>query len=405
MDSIKLSAVSPYEAERLKALHKYDILDTIPEEEFDALTELAAYICDVPVSLLNLIDESRQWSKSIHGLGEDAREVPRNQTVCQYTILGKDTVEVQDLAKDERFSSFSYVVSEPNLKYYLGAPLINPDGYAIGAICVLDYKAREMSEEQKNALKILSSEVMARLELRRQNKELEEMNSYKTRLLKMLSHDMRSPLNGIIGMSSIIKDELDGSDSEMHELVDIMEQSAFQLNHMIDEMLNYTIIESKGFRLDLKPTSLAEVTNQLKKLYESAAKTKNITLKFELVDMNDPVNLDTEKIEQVLGNLLSNAIKFTKAGGTVTMSISQNSDDALIIKVSDTGIGIDSETSAALFDDKTRIHKSGTQGEKSSGIGLSIVKYFTELHDGSIHIDSVIGKGTTFTVTIPQQSL
>lgn len=262
-----------------------------------------------------------------------------------------------------------------------------------------------MSEEQKSALKILSSEVMARLEIRRQNKELEEMNSYKTRLLKMLSHDMRSPLNGIIGMSSIIKDELDGSDSEMHELVDIMEQSAFQLNHMIDEMLNYTIIESKGFRLDLKPTSLKDVTNQLKKLYESAAKTKNITLKFDLIDIDSPVNLDTEKMEQVIGNLLSNAIKFTKAGGTVTLSISQNSDDALIIKVSDTGIGMDSETSAALFDDKTRIHKSGTQGEKSSGIGLSIVKYFTELHNGSIHVDSVIGKGTTFTVTIPQQSL
>jgi signal transduction histidine kinase len=374
------------------------------EEEFDALTKLAAYICDAPVSLLNMIDESRQWAKSMHGLGEGAREMPRNKTVCQYTILGTETVEVQDLAKDDRFSMFSYVQSEPNLKYYLGAPLIDPDGYAIGAICVLDYKAREMSEEQKKALKILSTEVMARLELRRQNKELEELNSYKTRLLKMLSHDMRSPLNGIIGMSGIIKDELKGSDAEMYELVDIMEQSAFQLNHMIDEMLSYTIIESKGFRLDLKPTPLDETIDQLKKLYESAAKTKKVTLKLGLENIKAPVLLDTEKIEQVLGNLISNAIKFTRSGGVVSLSISKNNSEALVIKVSDTGVGMDSATISTLSDDKSRKHKSGTQGEKSSGIGLSIVKYFTELHYGQIDVESEIGKGTTFTVTIPKQS-
>jgi signal transduction histidine kinase len=405
MESNQPAAISASESERLRALYKYDILDTIPEEEFDALTQLAAYICDAPVSLLNLIDDSRQWAKSIHGLGEDVRELPRNISVCQYTILGKETIEVEDLSKDERFSMFSYVNSEPNLKYYLGAPLIDPDGYAIGAICVLDHKAREMSDEQKKALKILSTEVMARLELRRQNKELEEMNSYKTRLLKMLSHDMRSPLNGIIGMSSIIKDELNGSDSEMFELVDIMEQSAFQLNNMIDEMLSYTIIESKGFRLDLKPTSLNETLNQLKKLYEPASKTKKVTLKFELVDIKDPVLLDTEKIEQVLGNLISNAIKFTRSGGVVSLNIFKNSEDALVIKVSDTGIGMDSDTISALFDDKSGKHKKGTHGEKSSGIGLSIVKYFTELHKGEIGVESTIGKGTTFTVTIPTLSL
>ncbi len=230
------------EKKRLGVLRSYSILDTEPEKEFDDLARLAAELCDAPIARVNLIDKDRQWAKAIHGMNEDSREVPRNTTVCQYTVRDMNVLEVQNLTQDDRFKDFSYVKGEPYLKYYLGAPLLNSEGYAIGALCVLDYRERKMPDEQIEQLKIIASEVMARMELRKQNEELRELNEHKLKLMKMLSHDMRSPLNGIIGMSNMLSETVEGD--EEAEMIELLEQSAMQLNHMVDEILSYSLIES-----------------------------------------------------------------------------------------------------------------------------------------------------------------
>jgi len=166
--------VDESEQKRIEALHAYSVLDTAPEEKFDDLTTFAADLCDAPIARINLIDTSRQWSKSIHGMSEEAREVDRNITVCKYTIQKNEVLEIKNLAEYPRFKDYSYVKEVPKLWYYLGAPLLNPDGYAIGAFCVLDYEDREMPEKQKKQLQIMAGEVMARLELRKQNDKLKE---------------------------------------------------------------------------------------------------------------------------------------------------------------------------------------------------------------------------------------
>lgn len=158
------------ELNRLRALYQYDILDTSPEKEFDDLTELAASICDSPVSMINIIDQSRQWSKSMFGNGEESREMPREESVCTYTIQGDEVFEIEDLSEVNRFSGQPYVLNDPGFKYYLGAPIVDSEGFAVGALCVLDYERRELNEKQKKQLKILAGEVMARLELKKQSK-------------------------------------------------------------------------------------------------------------------------------------------------------------------------------------------------------------------------------------------
>lgn len=385
------------EQKRIEALHAYSILDTAPEEKFDDLTKLAADLCDAPIARINLIDTSRQWAKSLYGMSKETREVPRNITVCQYTIQRKEVLEIKNLAEDSRFKDFSYVKEHPKLQYYLGVPLVDPEGYAIGALCVLDYKEREMPEKQKKQLQILAGEVMARLELRKQNEKLKELNEHKLKLMKMLSHDMRSPLNGIIGMSNMLSEFVEGD--EEAEMIDLLEQSAMQLNQMVDEILSYSLMESKGFTLNTKEVDLENVSESMRRLYQPVARSKNVDLKIGL-RAHDLVCIDNDKFEQIYGNLLSNAIKFTRSGGQVKAEM-ELAGEELKLKVEDSGVGMDESTASDLFQNGTSAPTGGTSGEKSTGLGLAIVKYFVDLHNGVIDVNSKKDKGTTFLITIP----
>lgn len=158
------------EKKRLKVLWQYDVLDTVPEEIFDDLTELAARICEAPIALISLVDENRQWFKSRIGL--TTSETSRDLSFCAHAIKQEGLFIIPDATKDERFASNPLVVSEPKIRFYAGAPLVTPDGYALGTLCVIDKVPRQLRPEQQQALRVLSRHVMTQLELRRHAKEL-----------------------------------------------------------------------------------------------------------------------------------------------------------------------------------------------------------------------------------------
>lgn len=158
------------EIERLKALDDYDILDTLSEHEFDRLTELASIICEVPISLVSLLDEHRQWFKSAVGL--PVKETPRDVSFCRYTITDAQFLEVSDATRDIRFQHNSLVTGGPEIRFYAGYPLIDPDGYALGTLCVIDRKPRTLNENQKRALQLLSEEVISLIVERRKKQDL-----------------------------------------------------------------------------------------------------------------------------------------------------------------------------------------------------------------------------------------
>src|SRR5215831_20251009 len=163
-------APSHAEKQRLKVLWQYEVLDTVPEELFDDLTELAARICEAPIALISLVDEKRQWFKS--KVGTSVNETSRDLSFCAHAIRQSDLFIVPDATKDARFASNPLVTSDPRIRFYAGAPLITADGYALGTLCVIDKVPRELRPEQKQALRILARHVMTQLELRRQSKEL-----------------------------------------------------------------------------------------------------------------------------------------------------------------------------------------------------------------------------------------
>ena len=153
------------ETARLEKLASYGILDTGPEEAFDRITRLAARMFRAPTALISLIDENREWIKSRHGF--DLEEVPRSEAFCAHTILRDDVMVVADASKDPRFSGSRLVRGKPHVRFYAGAPLIAPDGFNIGSLCVIDMRPREMSPEDCEALRDMACVVVQAFEWRR----------------------------------------------------------------------------------------------------------------------------------------------------------------------------------------------------------------------------------------------
>jgi len=162
------------EKERSARLREYNILDTPPEEEFDAITRLAARICDTPVAMINFIDENRQWTKS--SVGVEVDEVIQENSFCSHTIQQDHEMIIEDLSDDYRFSEHPYVQNPPHFRFYAGINIQSPDNHNLGTLCVLDKKERQITEEQKENLKYLAEEISTRLELRRKRSRLEEQN-------------------------------------------------------------------------------------------------------------------------------------------------------------------------------------------------------------------------------------
>jgi GAF domain-containing protein len=168
------------EKKRLQVLWKYDILDTLPEQTFDDLTELAACICEAPVALITLVDENRQWFKSTYGVS--LTEMSRNISFCAHTILSEGLLVVHDALTDIRFADNPLVKCKPNIRFYAGAPLVTKEGQALGTICVLDQVPRDLTPTQEEALRVLARFVVSQLEIRKQSRESENIRAQRDKL-------------------------------------------------------------------------------------------------------------------------------------------------------------------------------------------------------------------------------
>ncbi|MCR5888501.1 GAF domain-containing DNA-binding protein [Hymenobacter sp. J193] len=177
------------EQKRLEALESYQVLDSAPDDDaLNDLTRLASIICNTPISLVSLVDAERQWFKANLGL-EGVTETPLSVSFCRYVVQKpNDLLEVSDATLDPRFQNNPLVLNQPNIRFYAGAPLVNPEGYTLGALCAIDTKPRTLTSEQREALLLLARQVTTHLELRR-TKLLLEQEKLKMHGLLQLAND------------------------------------------------------------------------------------------------------------------------------------------------------------------------------------------------------------------------
>ena len=401
--NIKLKhPIPPNEEERLWALSEFDIDYTEVSQVFKDLVLLAAKITKTEVSLVNLIDSYTQWSVSNHGL--PIEQMDRTESVCQYTIATDDYFEVKALSKDERFKENTYVVGEPKLDYYFGVPLTTDDGYNLGALCVMDKTAKDLSPENIELLKIIGKEVVSRLVTLKVIQDLKAQALAKEELRKKVAHDIRGPLGGIISLTQIVSMQGESNKlSDVLEFISMIQKAGTSLLDLATEILDSEDKQAAKSR-EVMPNdfNLDAFKQKLERLYAPQAKNKNllytVTITPESVDMPFPKN----KLLQITGNLITNAIKFTPVNGSVGVTLSLFSKDThqtLIIKVADTGMGLDAESIQNILSGKKKT-SDGTDGEIGFGFGLALVKRLVDDIQGTMGIKSEINGGTTFAITL-----
>lgn len=390
------------EFNRLLQLADYDLEYSDLEANLKDLTKLAAKVAGTNISLVNLVDSFTQWS--VAGEGLPVMQMPREDSVCQYTIMGNQPFEIKDLTKDDRFKEKFYVTDDPNLKYYWGVPLKNESGFNLGALCVLDTETKFISPEKVELLEIIADEIVNRLKIIKAVALLKsEVNDAREKQ-KQVAHDIRGPIGGIIGLAQIIKEQGDKNRlDDVLEFIKVIQNSSKSLLDLADEILSSRDEVKKKPELAPNEYNLVMLKDKLKNLYGVQAEQKKVRLTVEINEENDQMAFPKAKLLQILGNLISNAIKFTPGGGEVRVTLAlfpKTPKNQLVVTVKDSGSGMREEQIDAIL--KGEGHTTmGTAGEKGYGFGLPLVKHLIDGMGGNLTIDSKPGSYSLFKVDLP----
>lgn len=399
------------ESTRIEDLLRYDILDTEPEDSFDQLTQLAAYICQAPVSLISLVDSHRQWFKSKVGL--DICETQRESAFCGYTLLEAHPLIIRDATADERVKDNELVLGEPYIRFYAGCPLISSRGFRLGSLCVIDFVPRDIDGRQLKHLQALAHQVVLLLDSRYVKKQVlkytqaietarqqaEQVSRANSLLLSTISHEIKTPLNGIVGMLNLLS-KSDLAEQQL-EFVKTLKTSASALSSAVNDTLDLARIEAGKAQLNLQPSSLSAVLKNVESLLCRSASEQG--LKFEWVcDENIPqlLEIDTDRLRQVLLNLCTNAIKFTPCGGAVVVNAQLNQQTEAIaqveISVTDTGIGIAQDQHTRILHPFVQASPDIAEEYGGTGLGLAITNRLLKLMDSQLMVNSTPNKGSCF---------
>ena len=408
-----IGAPSPPDDEaRLAALRRYAILDTLPEAAFDDLVHLASELCAAPIALVSLVDRDRQWFKAAVGI--DCAETPRSIAFCAHAILGDGLFVVPDAPADPRFAHNPLVITDPHVRFYAGTPLRASDGQKLGALCVLDRVARELTPFQERALRTLGRQVETQLELRLKVQELAtrerelcaerdrrvRVERQKEELAEFVVHDLKNPVAAILANAEYLRTTADASDAV--EVVDDILGTATVMHRLVLDLLDIRRSDLGDLVPDESEVDVDELVMEVGHRIERRAQSGNQTLLVATTCAASRVHADRNLLRRVLENLLDNALKYVPAGGTIALMARTMPDGATEVEVRDDGPGIPEEARATIFDRYVRLQRDASSHARTSrGLGLAFCRLAVEAHGGSISIAENLPRGTAFFVRLP----
>ena len=391
------------EEARLEALRRYGILDTPPEQGYDDIAALACFICEAPFALITLVDRDRQWFKSNIGFG--AGETQRKDSFCACTLSEAATLVVEDAREDPRFAGNPFVLGEPGIRFYAGAPLVAPGGYVLGTVCVFDTRPRTLTSRQLSALEALARQVVVQLELRLQIMENEraaerlrtvEKLAAVGRLASSIAHEINNPLQSV---SNLLFMAAGGGES-----------TALWMEQAQDELRRVAHIVTGTLRFHRQSETarevyLLELVDSVLLLFRTRFLHASVTASVR-DRQSTPLRCLSLDLRQVIANLVSNSLDALASigGGPLLFRISSTHHPAdgtpgVRLNVADAGSGMDEATLARMFEPFFT-----TKSIRGTGLGLWVSKGILEKHQGRIRVRTAQGlkhHGTVISIFLP----
>jgi signal transduction histidine kinase len=287
------------------------------------------------------------------------------------------------------------------------APMLREDK-AIGTISVSRATPGSFTEREIALLKTFADQAVIAIEnvrlfneIQDKSRQLEVANKHKSEFLANMSHELRTPLNAIIGFSEVLIERMFGEmNAKQEEYLKDIHSSGKHLLSLINDILDLSKIEAGRMELELSEFNLPAALTNAMTLVRERAHTHGIALKLKVEPSLGEIQADERKVKQIVLNLLSNAVKFTPDGGRVDVDARMNGE-AVEIAVTDTGVGIAPQDQETVFEEFRQVGRDYTTKQEGTGLGLALTRRFVELHGGKIWLESVPGKGSTFTFTLP----
>lgn len=417
--------------QRIAALRRYEILDTMPEQSFTNIAQLASSFFNAPIALISLVDTTRVFFKANVGMG-NTRYAERGKSLCSLAVLKNQPTVFEDAAAEPSLLSNPLVAGEFGLRFYAGAPLVSSDGFNIGTLCIIDKAPRRFDATQVRQLEQFAAIAMHDIELRlasqintrelqekvaertieltAANEDLKRSNEELEQFAYVASHDLQEPLRRIMTFSRLLNDRFSSDlPAEGGAHLKAIDTAASRMSLMIRDVLNYARVSQDALRIgrvDLNEV-MTEVSGDLEeKIAETGARIECEELPV--------IRGNAAQFRQVLFNLLTNALKFRIKDVQPVVQIHAElvSGQALpvkldlpagknycCIKMRDNGIGFNPEHTERIFQLFQRLHSS-TQ-YPGTGIGLALCKKIVMHHGGDILAFSQSGKGAEFQVWLP----
>ncbi|MEV6300628.1 GAF domain-containing sensor histidine kinase [Actinoplanes sp. NPDC051861] len=388
------------EEARLAALRSYHVLDRPRTPVLDDLTRLAASMFDTPMAAISLIDRDRQFFAGSLGLADD--ETPLDVSFCVHVIPIRKPLIVPDATRDARFAAYPNVAGAPNIRFYAGAPIIDEQGHALGAMCVVDDRPREISDRQIDNLITFAGQaathlaaIRTRLRVADLGDELAQAGQREDDLVANITHELRTPVATIQGYLELLGDQDDLS--PYRKLIEPIHRNGQRLVEMVDHILAGTRppeapLPAPVGTVDLATVVAAAITGCRPLI---ALRSEPITV---AAGEPTPVRADLTRLAHAIEQVLRNALLFTPRDRPVAVRVTGDPHPA--VEITDAGIGIPDDELPNVFERFHRGRYAREQAVPGVGLGLTIARNIVGAHHGRLTLTSGPG-GTTARITLP----